>query len=139
MGENEEGKEIQGYISRFGPYVRIGKKFFSLPKDLGTLDVELVQVLELYRERREKYVGVRDFRTAWNNLRCIAGLPNLQVKDLRTFFNWLLGTKSDLSNKELGRYIGNTERVNLDHYTLYSLESSNEKLSRFVYLNRFQV
>ena len=66
-----------------------------------------------------------------NNLRCKAGLPDLQVKDLRTFFNWLLGTKSDLSNKELGRYIGNTERVNLDHYTPYSLESSNEKLSRF--------
>ena len=50
---------------------------------------------------------------------------------LRTFFNWLLGTKSDLSNKELGCYIGNTERVNLDHYTHYSLESSNEKLKGF--------
>ena len=47
------------------------------------------------------------------------------------FFIWLLGTKSDLSNKELGCYIGNTERVNLDHYTPYSLESSNEKLKRF--------
>ena len=80
---------------------------------------------------QEKFVGVRDFRTAWNNLRCKAGLPDLQVKDLRTFFNWLLGTKSDLSNKELGCYIGNTERVNLDHYTPYSLESSNEKLKRF--------
>ena len=80
---------------------------------------------------QDKFVGVRVFRTGWNNLRCKAGLPNLQVKDLRTFFNWLLGTKSDLSNKELGRYIGNTERVNLDHYTPYSLESSNEKLSRF--------
>ena len=80
---------------------------------------------------QDKFVGVRDFRTAWNNLRCKAGLPDLQVKDLRTFFNWLLGTKSDLSNKELGCYIGNTERVNLDHYTPYSLESSNEKLSRF--------
>ena len=80
---------------------------------------------------QDKFVGVRDFRTAWNNLRCKAGLPDLQVKDLRTFFNWLLGTKSDLSNKELGCYIGNTERVNLDHYTPYSLESSNEKLKRF--------
>ena len=80
---------------------------------------------------QDKFVGVRDFRTAWYNLRCKAGLPDLQVKDLRTFFNWLLGTKSDLSNKELGCYIGNTERVNLDHYTPYSLESSNEKLKRF--------
>tara|TARA_A100001015_G_scaffold220935_1_gene248631 strand:+ start:6329 stop:6610 length:282 start_codon:yes stop_codon:yes gene_type:complete len=88
LGENEEGKEIQGYISRFGPYVRIGKKFFSLPKDLGTLDVELVQVLELYRERRENMLG-----SETSELRCKAGLPNLQVKDLRTFFNWLLGTK----------------------------------------------
>ena len=81
---------------------------------------------------QEKNVGVRDFRTAWYNLRLKAGLPDLQVKDLRTFFNWLLGTKSDLSNKELGYYIGNTERVNLEHYTPYSLESSNEKLNRIV-------
>ena len=80
---------------------------------------------------QEKYVGVRDFRTAWNNLRCQAGLPDLQVKDLRTFFNWLLGTKYGLSNKELGNYIGNSEKVNQIHYTPYSIESSNEKLNRF--------
>ena len=79
---------------------------------------------------QEKFVGVRDFRTAWNSLRQKAGLPDLQVKDLRTFFNWLLGTKSDLSNKELGCYIGNSERVNLEHYTPVNLESSSEKLGR---------
>ena len=55
--KNEEGKEIQGYIGRFGPYVRIGKKFFSLHKVLGTQDVELDHVLELYGKRHEKYVG----------------------------------------------------------------------------------
>ena len=79
---------------------------------------------------QEKFVGVRDFRTAWNSLRQKADLPDLQVKDLRTFFNWLLGTKSDLSNKELGCYIGNSERVNLEHYTPVNLESSSEKLGR---------
>ena len=57
MWENEEGKEIEGYIGRFGPYVRIGKKFFSLPKVLEILDVELDHVLELYSKRHEKYVG----------------------------------------------------------------------------------
>ena len=57
-----------------------------------------------------------------------------QIFRLKTLEHFLIGyweQKSDLSNKELGRYIGNTERVNLDHYTPYSLESSNEKLSRF--------
>ena len=51
------------------------------------------------RSIQEKYVGVRDFRTAWNNLRCKAGLPDLQVKDLRTFLIGYLGPKSDLSNR----------------------------------------
>ena len=53
LGENEEGEEIQANIGRFGPYVRIGKEFFSLPKDLGPMDVELDQALEIIREGRE--------------------------------------------------------------------------------------
>jgi len=53
LGENEEGEEIEANIGRFGPYVRIGKEFFSLPKDLGPMDVELDQALEIIREGRE--------------------------------------------------------------------------------------
>jgi len=53
LGENEEGEEIQANIGRFGPYVRIGKDFFSLPEDIGVLDVELDQAVEIICKGRK--------------------------------------------------------------------------------------
>jgi len=53
LGEDEEGEEIQANIGPYGSYVRIGKEFYSLPKDLGPMDVELDQALEIIREGRE--------------------------------------------------------------------------------------
>ncbi|SVD56535.1 uncharacterized protein METZ01_LOCUS409389, partial [marine metagenome] len=53
LGQSKDGEEIQTNVGRFGPYIRIGKEFFSLPKDVGPLDVELEQALEIIREGRE--------------------------------------------------------------------------------------
>ena len=53
LGANENGEEVQSNVGRFGPYVRIGKEFFSLPKDLGPMDVELEQALVIIKEGRE--------------------------------------------------------------------------------------
>jgi len=48
LGEHpEDGKVVSAGIGRFGPYVRHGRTFASLPKDLGVEEVTLEQALEL--------------------------------------------------------------------------------------------
>ena len=50
------------------------------------------------------------------------------MKDLRTFFNWMLISQYGLSHKEAGAYLGNSEAVNYTHYTPVSLETLGAKL-----------
>jgi DNA topoisomerase-1 len=48
LGEHpEDGKVVSAGIGRFGPYVRHGRTFASLPKDTGVEEVTLEQALEL--------------------------------------------------------------------------------------------
>ena len=55
--------------------------------------------------------------TSWNTLKRQAGVEDLQLKDLRTYFNHILKTKYIFTSKEAGSYIGNSEVVNDRHYT----------------------
>ena len=57
-----------------------------------------------------------------------ADIRPIQIKDLRTFFNWLLVSQYGLSNKEAGAYLGNSEAVNQEHYTPVSLKAVRSKL-----------
>ncbi len=54
LGYDESGEEIQTNVGRFGPYVRLGKEFFSLPKDVTPHEIELSRALEIIQEGREK-------------------------------------------------------------------------------------
>ena len=45
--DESDGKVVSAGIGRFGPYVRHGRTFASLPKDLGVEEVTLEQALEL--------------------------------------------------------------------------------------------
>ena len=47
---------------------------------------------------------------------------NIQIKDLRTFFNWMLVHEFGFSNKDAGKYIGNSVEVNKMHYDPYEEE-----------------
>ncbi len=64
------------------------------------------------RKRKEIYSRVDDINRSWKNLKSSAGVTNMQVKDLRTFFNWVLINKYYFSHKDAGAYIGNSEEVN---------------------------
>ena len=75
-------------------------------------------------------VRISSVRRAWQNLLSEAGIPPVQVKDLRTFFNWLLVSSCGLSHKEAGAYLGNSEEVNRFHYMPVSLEVVREKMRR---------
>ena len=50
LGEYK-GEQIETNVGRFGPYVKYGKKFISLPKGQDPLDTTLNQAIELIEER----------------------------------------------------------------------------------------
>ena len=54
LGKYENGEEIIVNNGRFGPYVKLGKFFFSLPKSEDPLKIELDQAIEIVREGLEK-------------------------------------------------------------------------------------
>ena len=54
LGNHESGEEIIVNNGRYGPYVRMGKDFFSLPKGEDPLKITLETALEIVREGLEK-------------------------------------------------------------------------------------
>jgi len=48
-----EGEEIEVNNGRFGPYVKFGKKFVSLPKGMNTLSIELEEAIILIKEKEK--------------------------------------------------------------------------------------
>lgn len=50
---NYEGEEVEVNNGRFGPYVRFGKTFISLPKGEEPLDVSLERAVELIEEKKQ--------------------------------------------------------------------------------------
>jgi DNA topoisomerase-1 len=58
-----EGEDLVVAIGRFGPYVRLGKTFYSLPKTEDPLEVSEERVIEIIKEKREKDANavIREF------------------------------------------------------------------------------
>ncbi|WP_413511318.1 type I DNA topoisomerase [Myroides odoratus] len=52
LGEYK-GEEVEVNNGRFGPYVRVGKTFISLPKGLEPLDVSFEKAMEFVKEKEE--------------------------------------------------------------------------------------
>jgi len=48
-----EGEMIEANVGRFGPYVRHGKKFISIPRGEDPLEISLERAVELIQEKRE--------------------------------------------------------------------------------------
>ena len=92
--------------------------------------------LRFYHQKKvgiDGLVSHRDLRInstkrAWFKLLNQAGVLPFQIKDLRTYFNWVLVSQLVLSNKEEGAYLGNSEAVNNQHYTPVSLGAISAKL-----------
>ena len=53
MGETDEGEEVQVGIGRFGPFVRYGNKFVSIPKDEDPYTRSSERAFELVREKKQ--------------------------------------------------------------------------------------
>lgn len=48
-----EGEQVDVNNGRFGPYVRFGKMFVSLPKGIDPLDVDMSYAIELIEEKKK--------------------------------------------------------------------------------------
>ncbi len=63
LGQNDAGDEVQVNTGRYGPYVRIGRNFFSLPEGEDLFEVTLARALEIAaaeEDRKAKNV-IQDF------------------------------------------------------------------------------
>ena len=54
LGEYENGKEISANNGRYGPYVKLGKDFFSIPKGENAENIEFARAVEIIREGLER-------------------------------------------------------------------------------------
>lgn len=54
LGQNGD-VDVAAAVGRFGPYVRVGKEFVSIPKDaeFDVYDITLSQAMELYKAKKE--------------------------------------------------------------------------------------
>jgi DNA topoisomerase-1 len=48
-----EGESIEVNNGRFGPYVKFGKKFVSLPKGIDPMSIELEEAIELIKDKEK--------------------------------------------------------------------------------------
>jgi DNA topoisomerase-1 len=46
-----KGEELQANVGRFGPYVKFGKKFVSIPATESAMDITLDRAIELVKEK----------------------------------------------------------------------------------------
>ncbi len=57
-----QGEEIQANVGRYGPYVRYGKKYVSLPKGESAMHVTLEQALELIAEKEKADAPIAQYQ-----------------------------------------------------------------------------
>jgi integrase len=86
---------------------------------------------ELCEYRTVTYSRCDSVRKAWNTLCRKTGITDLHVHDLRRFFNRVyLQQTCGFQPLESGKYIGNSEEVNRDHYSTIDNEVF-ERMSKF--------
>lgn len=57
-----DGEEVEVNNGRFGPYVRFGKTFISLPKGEEPLDVSIERAIELIEEKRQADAPIASYK-----------------------------------------------------------------------------
>ncbi|WP_338731569.1 type I DNA topoisomerase [Mangrovimonas cancribranchiae] len=57
-----EGETVEVNNGRYGPYVKFGKKYISLPKGKDPLDVEMSDAIELIKERQKADAPIYNYK-----------------------------------------------------------------------------
>jgi hypothetical protein len=74
------------------------------------------------------YKRIDNIQKAWKIVKENAGIEDLQLKDLRTYFNYHLKSVCGFTTKEAAAYLGNSEEINDRHYSPVSVEVVRRKL-----------
>jgi DNA topoisomerase I len=61
LGEHE-GQEVSVNIGRFGPYVKFGEQFVSIPKGEEPLDLDLERAIELIKEKQRVDAPIAEYK-----------------------------------------------------------------------------
>ncbi|WP_203296157.1 type I DNA topoisomerase [Luteirhabdus pelagi] len=56
-----DGVEVEANVGRYGPYVRFGKKFVSLPKGTDPLDVDMALAKQLIEEKKKADAPIYEY------------------------------------------------------------------------------
>ncbi|MBC7587042.1 MAG: DNA topoisomerase I, partial [Chitinophagaceae bacterium] len=127
LGEHE-GLELSVNVGRFGPYIKLGEQFISIPKGEDLYTIELDRAIELLKEKQLADAPVAHFEELpvtkgkgrfgpfikWNDLYINVprryNFDNLSQSDI----NELIETKV---NKEANRYIQNwpAEKISIEN------------------------
>ena len=62
-----EGEDVQVNNGRFGPYVRFGKMFVSLPKGRDPMDVDIDEAIQYIKEKQKISVCFKAFHSELSN------------------------------------------------------------------------
>lgn len=57
-----EGQEVSVNVGRFGPYVKFGEQFISIPKGEDPLEVELDRAIELIEEKKKVDAPIAEYQ-----------------------------------------------------------------------------
>jgi integrase len=79
-------------------------------------------------QRKVQHMRLDSIKNSWSTLKQAAGVTDLQLKDLRTYFNYTLKSTFGFTAKEAGAYIGNSAEINDLHYTPATLANMESKL-----------
>ena len=67
---------------------------------------------------------------AWTKMKERNGIVDLQIKDLRTWFNHVIKSYFGFSSKEASSYVGNSPRINELHYDPVSVDLISMKIGK---------
>ncbi len=123
-----EGKDVEVNVGRFGPYVKFGEEFISLPRGVEPLEVEIEQAIEVINQKKVADAPVGHFEgkpvtkgkgrfgpfIKWNDL--YINVPKAYNFDALTQhdINELIEKKID---KEANRYIQQwpSEKISIEN------------------------
>jgi DNA topoisomerase-1 len=60
LGKTNEGEEVSAGVGRFGPYVKYGRKYVSIPGGEDPHTITLERALELIEEKKPRVLGMSD-------------------------------------------------------------------------------
>ena len=91
-----EDKELIVNIGKFGPYVKSGSEFFSIPKSLNPLNISREEAITLIEEKRKSMLPIYE----WDDIQVLNGRYGVYIKQGDKNYKIPKGTDIEAMTKE---------------------------------------